>query len=132
MIINFTFWLVLCLCLSIIGNILSFWYIRKVLARLSFINENIDDLSELIGAYQNHLSGIFSLEQYYGDDDIKFLLEHTRGLKEVLEEYSEVSALLEPPSDDADEEQQEDEEEYAAPPIDEENVFYAGTRASNN
>ena len=97
-----------------------------------FINENIDDLSELIGAYQNHLSGIFSLEQYYGDDDIKFLLEHTRGLKQVLQEYSEVSALLEPPSDDADEEQQEDEEEYAAPPIDEENVFYAGTRASNN
>ena len=133
MIVDFTFWLVLCLSLSIIGNILAFWYIRRVITRLTYINENIGDLSGLIGSYQKHLAGIYSLEQYYGDQDIKTLLEHTSGLKAILEEYSEVSNLLEEAEEPEElEEQKEGEPEYASPPIEQENVFYAGTRTSNN
>ena len=128
--INFTFWLILCLSLSVMANILAVWYIRKVITRLTYVNENIDDLSVLIGSYQNHLSGVFSLDQYYGDQEIKFLLEHTRSLKTMLEQYSEVSNLLEEPEEI--EEEEEGETEDATPSIDKENVFYAGTRTSNN
>lgn len=127
MTVNFTFWLILCLSVSITVNILTVWYVRRVLARLSYVNENIGDLSGLIGAYQKHLTGIFSIEQYYGDQDIKFLLDHTRSLKTILNEYSEISSLLEAPQ-----EIEEGESENATPPIDKENVFYAGTRTSNN
>ena len=128
--INFTFWLILCLSLSITANILAVWYIRRVITRLTYVNENISDLSDLIGSYQNHLAGIFSLDQYYGDQEIKFLLEHTRSLKTMLEQYSEVSNLLEEPEEI--EEEEEGETEDATPSIDKENVFYAGTRTSNN
>ena len=128
--INFTFWLILCLSLSVMANILAVWYIRKVITRLTYVNENIDDLSVLMGSYQNHLSGVFSLDQYYGDQEIKFLLEHTRSLKTMLEQYSEVSNLLEEPEEI--EEEEEGETEDATPSIDKENVFYAGTRTSNN
>ena len=128
--INFTFWLILCLSLSVMANILAVWYIRKVITRLTYVNENIDDLSVLIGSYQNHLSGVFSLDQYYGDQEIKFLLEHTRSLKTMLEQYSEVSNLLEEPEEI--EEEEEGETEDATPSIDQENVFYAGTRTINN
>ena len=129
--IDFTFWLILTLSASITVNILAFWYIRRVLARLLFIDENLSDLSDLIKVYQNHLTGIFSLEQYYGDQDIKFMLEHTKSLREVLNEYNEVSKLTAPVNEEEPEEQEEGEE-YAATVIDEENVFYAGTRTSNN
>ena len=128
--ISFTFWLILCLSLSITANILAVWYIRRVITRLTYVNENISDLSDLIGSYQNHLTGIFSLDQYYGDQDIKYLLDHTRSLKEVLEQYSEVSNLLDEPEEI--EEEEEGEPEDATPSIDKENVFYAGTRTSNN
>jgi len=130
MTVNFTFWLILCLSMSVAANILAVWYIRRVLARLSYVNENIGDLSALIGSYQKHLTGIFSLEQYYGDQDMKFLLDHTRSLKDILNEYSEVSNLLEEPQEI--EEEQEGEPEDATPTVDEENVFYAGTRTSDN
>ena len=116
--------------LSVTANILAVWYIRRVITRLTYVNENIGDLSDLIGSYQNHLTGIFSLDQYYGDQEIKFLLEHTRSLKAILEQYSEVSNLLEEPEEIVEEE--EGETEDATPPIDQENVFYAGTRTSNN
>lgn len=128
--INFTFWLILCLSLSVTANILAVWYIRRVITRLSYVNENIGDLSDLIGSYQNHLTDIFSLDQYYGDQEIKFLLEHTRSLKAILEQYSEVSNLLEEPEEI--EEEEEGETEDATPSIDQENVFYAGTRTSDN
>ena len=128
--INFTFWLILCLSLSVTANILAVWYIRRVITRLTYVNENIGDLSDLIGSYQNHLTDIFSLDQYYGDQEIKFLLEHTRSLKAILEQYSEVSNLLEEPEEIVEEE--EGETEDATPPIDQENVFYTGTRTSDN
>jgi hypothetical protein len=129
MTVNFTFWLILCLLVSVVVNILAFWYTRKVVARLTYINENIDDLAALIESYQNHLTGIFSLDQYYGDQDIKYLLDHTRSLKSVLDEYSDVSSLLEETQAF---EEEEGEAQDATPPIDKENVFYAGTRTSDN
>ena len=133
MIVDFTFWLIICLCLSVTANILAVWYIRRVITRLTFVNENIGDLSVLIESYQKHLSDIFSLDQYYGDQEIKNLLEHTRSLKAILNEYSEVSNLLEEPEELEElEEITEGEPEDAPPPIDQENVFYAGTRTSNN
>ena len=126
--IDFMFWAIMCLCMSVTANFVAFWYIRRVLARLLFINENLSDLSDLIKVYQNHLGSLFSLDQYYGDQDIKFMLDHTKSLRSVLDEYNEVSKMLESNED----EPEEEEEEYATPPIDEENVFYAGTRTSNN
>jgi len=75
------------------------------------------------------LAGIFSLEQYYGDQEIKSLLDHTRVLKDILDEYSEVSNLLDEPIED---DEEEGEPEDATTPVDEENVFYAGTRTSDN
>jgi len=127
--ISFTFWLILCLSLSVTANILAVWYIRRIITRLTYVNENIGDLSVLIRSYQKHLAGIFSLEQYYGDQEIKSLLDHTRVLKDILDEYSEVSNLLDEPIED---DEEEGEPEDATTPVDEENVFYAGTRTSDN
>ena len=44
--IDFMFWAIMCLCMSVTANFVAFWYIRRVLARLLFINENLSDLSD--------------------------------------------------------------------------------------
>jgi len=130
MTINFTFWLVIALIASITANFFAFWYIRKVLGKLMFVGENLGDLVQLIAAYEKHLKGIYNLEQYYGDEDIKYLISHTTSLVRVLKEYEDVYSIT-TPSEEAEEEQEETEQD-AETPINQENVFYAGTRTSNN
>lgn len=116
---------------SIIANIFAFWYIRRLLSKLWFIAENLGDLTDLIANYRDHLQGIYAIEDYYGDENIKFVLSHTVSLVEILEEYEDVYNIVEEPIEQA-ENQQEEEEEHAEKKIEEENVFYAGARRRDN
>ena len=131
MTINFTMWLGIALIASVTANFLAFWYIRHLLSRLWFIAENISDLVALLTNYRVHLNSIFELEDYYGDENIKFVLSHTTSLLEILEEYEDVYNIVEEP-DEPGEEQQEEIEQDAEKTIQEENVFYAGARKRNN
>ena len=74
------------------------------------------------------------MDQYYGDETIKFLLDHTRSLINLLDnDYGDVYSMVEQIEIESEAEEQQEESEYATPPkISEENVFYAGTRRSNN
>ena len=126
--VNFTVWLGLALVASIIGNFFAFWYIRRLLSKLWFVAENLGDLVDIINNYRNHLKEIYELEQFYGDEDIKFLLSHTTSLLELLEEYEDVYDILEEPEM----EPEEEEEVNAEKTIQEENVFYAGARKRNS
>ena len=96
-----------------------------------FVGENLSDLVVLIENYQKHLQGIYGLEQYYGDEDIKTLISHTTSLLEILEEeYSDVYTMTTPL--EIEEDSQEEPEQDAEKEISQENVFYAGPRKRNN
>jgi len=127
MTINFTVWLAIALLASIVGNIFAFWYIRKLLSKLWFIAENLGDLVDLLANYRVHLKTLFELEDYYGDENIKFVLSHTVSLLEILEQYEDIYNIVEGEEDSEDEQQKEIEQD-AEETIQEENVFYAGTR----
>ena len=128
-----TNWLIIALILSIVTNILALWYIRKLLAKVLFVSQNLTDLVDLLGTYRNHLKRIYSMEMFHGDETVKFLIQHTNSLLDVLEDYSDIYKLTEPLElDEEDEESYDDEEETRAPTLNEENVFYGGTRSSNN
>ena len=86
-------WLVLALCVSIVANILGFWYIRRLLSKFIFISQNLGDLVSLVMNYKSHLQSIYKLEQYYGDEDIKFLISHTNSLLEMLEDYEDIYSI---------------------------------------
>jgi hypothetical protein len=127
-----TNWLIIALFLSILVNLLALWYIRKLLAKVLFVSQNLTDLVDLLTTYRNHLQRLFQLEMYYGDETMKFLIKHTKSLLDVLEDYSDIYKLTEPLElDEEDEESYDDEEETGPPPVNEENVFYGGTRGSN-
>jgi hypothetical protein len=127
-----TNWLIIALFLSIVANFLSLWYIRKLLAKILFVSQNLTDLVDLLATYRNHLKRIYSLDMFHGDETIKFLIKHTNSLLDVLEDYSDIYKLTEPLElDEEDEESYDDEEETGPSPVNEENVFYGGTRSSN-
>ena len=127
MTINFTVWLGIVLVASIMANIFMFWYIRRLLSKLWFIAENLGDLVDLLTNYRIHLKTLFELEQYYGDENIKFVLSHTKSLLEILEEYEDIYSIVEE-REEIEEQQQKEIEQDAEETIQEENVFYAGAR----
>lgn len=131
MTINLTVWLVIAILISITANIFALWYIRRLLSKLWFIAENLGDLVDLLTNYKGHLKTLFELEDYYGDENIKFALSHTSSLLEVLEQYEDIYNIVEYDEDSEDEQQKEIEQD-AEETIQEENVFYAGARRSDS
>ena len=130
---SLTFWLILCLLASVIANFLAFWYIRAILGRLMFISENLRDLVDLISAYRNHLKSVYEMDMFYGDETLKFLMGHTKSLSDVLEEYSDIYLITEPQEQQEETDNLKEETEInAETKINQENVFYGGTRKSNN
>ena len=132
MTINFAVWLAIALLTSIVGNIFALWYIRRLLSKLWFVAENLGDLVDLLTNYKVHLKTLFELEQYYGDENIKFVLSHTSSLLEVLEEYDDIYTIVEENEDTEYTEQPEEIEQDAEKTIQKENVFYAGPRGRNS
>ncbi len=129
--IDLTFWLIMALLASVSANFLAFYYIRTLLGKLLYVGENLSDLAQMIESYRNHIKAVYGMEMFYGDETLKHLMQHTKSLHEVLEEFEDVYQIAEPP-EEIEEENQEEDIEDAKKKVDEENVFYAGTRASNN
>ncbi len=133
MTINLTFWLIMALCASVTANFVAFYYIRVVLGKLMYVGDNLGDLAEMITTYRNHLKSVYEMEMFYGDETLQFLVEHTKSLHNLLEDFEDVYSIGIPPENT--EEQIINEEEInndAETTIPEQDVLYAGTRTSNN
>ncbi len=126
-------WIAIMLVVSMIINLFLIWFAREQSSRITYVSENVGDLVELIASYRDHLKAIYDLDTYYGDENIRFLFDHTRSLIEIIEEeYSDVTSLTEPLQIDAEEfeDTEKDLNEEIKPYG--ENVFYAGSRERNN
>ena len=115
------------LTISLVFNGLMYWYSRQLTQKLSFIYDNIGDVSELITNYRAHLKSVYSMEMFYGDETLKFLIDHTRSISDVLEDYEDPEFFVEEFVEE-DAPQQEELNNAETPQIQQENVFYAGTR----
>ena len=74
-----------------------FLYIRWLLATISTINEENISINEQIMGFVSHIESIHELEMFYGDETLKFLMEHTNSLIEVLGEYDDINVIINPP-----------------------------------
>ena len=124
-------WVIIALILSIIGNFFGAWYIRRLLVKVLFVSQNLTDLVDLLETYRNHLRKIYSMEMFHGDETIKFLIQHTNSLLDVLEDYSDIYLMTEPMTIQEDEESY-DEETRTETFKTEKDVFYGGTRSSDS
>ena len=119
--------LIIALVASVGINIFGFWYIRDILGRLTWISQNIDDIVQIIAIYQSHLKAIYRLEQFYGDEELKGLIEHTRTLAEMLEDYQTAVLELEPVEVEELNQEENNNDEETEEGI-QKDVLYAGTR----
>jgi hypothetical protein len=120
-------WLIMALILSVSVNVCLTWFAREQSQRLTYVSQNLNDLVEIIADYKEHLRKVYSLEMYYGDETLKFLMEHSNAVVQLLEQqYGEVIYITDPLEVTI-----EDEQEKEKPEEERKDVFYGGTRTSD-
>ena len=122
--------LTIVLLISLGCNLLSVFYIRDLLGRLGWLTQNLANLTQLIRGFQKHIRGVHELEKFYGDDDLKLLVQHTSDLIEVMDDYLEVGLDSELIEEDLTEDETNDNEKEKEE--NQENVFYSDTRGRDS
>jgi len=120
--------LVFVLTLSLAANIFMLWYIRNLLSNMLELTDNIAGFKEEVSIYKKHLQSIYELEMFYGDETLQFLMDHTKSIGDILEDFEDVDFFLEEIEEEEEQQIQQEEENNAQTQINEENVFYAGSR----
>ena len=114
----------LALSISAVANVLLFRLASWQAKDLTIVSDNVGDLVEIIKNYGQHLKKVYELDSFYGDETLKFLMDHTIAVRSILEDqYGDISSITEAieyqiGDDDAEEESAEKEK----------HVLYAGTR----
>lgn len=117
-------WLIIALVMSIFINVFLIWFSREQSQRLTFVSQNLNDLVEILANYKEHLRKVYSLEMFYGDETLKFLMEHSVAVVEILEtQYGEILDITDPIEVILEDEEIEEQKEQ--------DVFYGGTRTGN-
>ena len=81
---NLWFWLFAFSCVIIAGLIYYvFWLVRYI----SQTNEDLKSMSFNFKQFEEHLSTIYEMEMFYGDETLKSLLSHTKEIKDTIEEF---------------------------------------------
>jgi hypothetical protein len=87
--------LIVLLSVSVLINIIFFWYTRNILAKLLFVSENISDLMEMTNRFVNHVDEIHKMEMFYGDETLGHLIEHSQDLAQQFEIFEQTLMLIE-------------------------------------
>ena len=122
--------LTIVLLISLGCNLLAAIYIRDILGRLGWLTQNLANLTQLIRGFQSHIRSVHELEKFYGDADLKLVVQHTTDLIEVMDDYLEVGLdselieeeLTEDNTNDTTKETQEDKKD----------VFYSDSRGRDS
>ena len=86
--------LTLLLVLSIFLNGVFVWYIIKLIQELKYISENVEYTSDVLKQFSEHLEGLYELETYYGDQTLKSLIVHSKGVLEEIKEFETVISSI--------------------------------------
>jgi len=125
--------LITILVVSLVANVFLIWFARRITIKYLFLSENIDDLAKIIINYRQHLKTVYETEMFYGDETLGALIEHTRSLSDLLQDYEVAEDIFLPLTDLEGEENVENpQEENEEEPQVEKDVFYAGSRRRNS
>ena len=94
--------LTLILSISLVANVGLIVYLRSVLARLLFVSEELGDLQDMVNNFSKHLSDVYSLEMFYGDQTLESLMEHAVSFNEQLETFEVIYSLTTEETKEAD------------------------------
>ena len=75
------------LTVSIVVNVVFVWYFMRLLRRLLFFQDELDEFSLRLEEYDGHLDIVCNLERFYGDETLGNLLRHSRGVTEDCKQF---------------------------------------------
>jgi hypothetical protein len=111
------------LALSVGFNIFIFAYARSAITKLLTISEELGDLQQMINRFSSHVKDVYNLDMFYGDETLKYLMEHATALDEQLQEnFQYIYSLTE--------EEQEEEEDVDEVIMEEKELEQAETHES--
>lgn len=80
---------------SIILNVAVFVYARSAISRLLYVSEELGDLKMMVDSFSNHVSSLYEMEMYYGDQTLQGLVDHAQSFNEQLETFEFIYSLTE-------------------------------------
>jgi len=80
---------------SVLFNVFLFMYARMAIVRLLTFSEELGDLQQMINAFANHVSDVYELEMFYGDETLKGLMDHARSFREQIDTFEYIYSLTE-------------------------------------
>ncbi len=80
---------------SVIFNLFFAWYGYILLRKVLFVSSNTTEVLVAIERYKDHITGVYELETFYGDETLKSLLDHTGELSTFLSECENAYGLTE-------------------------------------
>ena len=80
---------------SVVLNVAVFVYARSAISRLLYVSEELGDLKMMIDSFSNHVSGLYQMEMYYGDQTLQGLVDHAQSFNEQLETFEFIYSLTE-------------------------------------
>ena len=83
------------LVLSTTLNIFLGWYGYLLLRKVLYASNNTSDILTEVERFKHHLTGVYELDTFYGDETLQVLLNHTKDLTTFLTECENAYALTE-------------------------------------
>jgi hypothetical protein len=84
------------ICVSFFSTCLNIGlvvYLRSALSRLLSFSDEMGDLRDMTGAFSDHVSSVYSLEAFYGDETLQSLMQHANSYKEQLDTFEYIYDL---------------------------------------
>jgi len=78
------------LILSLVANGILIWYIRKILTKYWYDIEARKSFSNMIVQYEESLTAIYKLEEFYGEETLKKAIAQTKFVVQACEEFKEI------------------------------------------
>ena len=78
------------LAFSILLNVVLVWYVIQLLRRFLSFQQELDEFSDMLEEYKNHIDIINNLERFYGDETLGNLLRHSKTLVEECQNFQNI------------------------------------------
>jgi hypothetical protein len=102
----------LLLAISLITNGILVWYIRKILIKFWYDLEVRKNFATMLAQYEQSLTAIYKLEEFYGEETLKKAVQQTRFVVEACEEFKKI--LEESTVEDTENKEENEEEDEQA------------------
>lgn len=96
--------------ISLVFNGILIWYIRNLLTKYWYDVEARNSFVQMLKQYEEALSQIYKLEEFYGEETLKKAIAQTKFVVQACEEFKEI--LEKNTLEQAESEEDEEENDY--------------------